>query len=166
MDRIDTVYSPRCKTAFKRKRKGHLLYLNNSRNGYLSVSINDNNYLVHRIVASAFYGLPQDNQVVNHLNGIKNDNRVENLEWTTSSLNELHSYKVLNKKVWNKGIKFYNPNAIKSRKENYAKKCIETYKHILDNKLTITQASISLSLCRETIYNRIKYAKEVLNESI
>lgn len=74
-----------------------------NRNGYMTVHLRDRGVerraMVHRLVAEAFIPNPNKLRDVNHKNGDKSDNRVENLEWASHSDNMTHSFRELGKNV-------------------------------------------------------------------
>lgn len=85
--------------------KEKILCLGYYSNGYeqFSISIDNKRHtgIVHRLIAKTFIPNPENYPVVNHKNGIRDDNRVENLEWCTQGYNRKHSFRELGEKPRN-----------------------------------------------------------------
>lgn len=65
-------------------------------NGYVRAWLGrDQHPLVHRLVLTSFVGTDPSKPWANHRNGVRSDNRLDNLEWTTASENILHKIQVL-----------------------------------------------------------------------
>lgn len=83
------------------KYRGQLLSTKISNTGYLMVGLTvkgkSKNLTVHRLVAYAFLGA-DPKMTVNHKNGIRTDNRINNLEYLTIGENNTHSYRELGRK--------------------------------------------------------------------
>ena len=69
--------------------------------GYVQYELSKSNktkaYKAHRLVAEAFLPNPERKREVNHIDGDKHNNKLENLEWSTSSENQLHASYILGK---------------------------------------------------------------------
>lgn len=104
---LGAIYSVR----YKRFRKSSM-----DRYGYAVVGLNKDGgqrqFLIHRLVASAFIPNPCNFPEVNHIDGNKQNNRVDNLEWCDHYANMIHAY---NKGLVN--LKGHKPTNAKLSKE-------------------------------------------------
>lgn len=77
-------------------------------NGYKGIRFTrgGKTYLIHRLVLSAFVRPPKVKETANHKNGVRSDNRVENLEWVSHSNNIKHAHAELPRKphAWSTSV--------------------------------------------------------------
>jgi predicted XRE-type DNA-binding protein len=116
-------------TPHGRFRKSQILSMHVNHGGYLRVALCKDSkkkfYSAHRLVALSFFGIDENKTQVNHKNGIKTDNRVDNLEWVTLSENMEHAYKTglaCKKGEQNHNRKLTNKDVLKIRHLRNAKK--------------------------------------------
>lgn len=136
------------KEGFLLNRFGHVLKGSTDKNGYKNVTLSldgkQKKFLVHRIILKTFQ--PNNNYSkldVNHIDGNKENNNLENLEWCTRSENILHAYKTgLQNNVAGKLVvsKDMEKKFIKMREEGF------TYKQITKET----------GYCERTIRNHCK----------
>ena len=118
---------------------------------------------VHRIVAMAFIPNPENKPVINHKNGIKDDNRVENLEWATVSENTQHGFDVLGRKGNNGGM-----NKPCASIDPITMKIVKEYNSIQEasDDMGVHIASVSQAINTKTKHNKRRKCKKLYWEFI
>lgn len=61
-------------------------------NGYIRININNKTHLLHRLIAITFIDNPNCKPQVNHIDGNKVNNNVDNLEWVNNQENQIHKH--------------------------------------------------------------------------
>jgi hypothetical protein len=63
-------------------------------NGYIRVYIYNKTFALHRLISLAFIENTENKEQVNHIDGNKLNNSVENLEWVSNQENQIHKFKI------------------------------------------------------------------------
>jgi hypothetical protein len=71
------------------------------KDGYATIRHEGKELLEHRYIAKKFIPNPENKPCVNHKDGNRSNNNLDNLEWVTYSENHKHAYRVLGRKVNN-----------------------------------------------------------------
>jgi hypothetical protein len=128
-----------------RGKAGYLLKSFIHTKGYKSIRLRNKGlsktFRIHRLVAEAYLPNPKQMPQVNHINGIKTDNHISNLEWCDNSYNQRHSYNVLNKRPGMLGI-----TGLKN------KKTIKLQCTAIGQYYTLNTAALFLNVGKTTIH--------------
>ena len=136
------------------KKRNRFYHGKTTKNGYMYITLSDEDggqkqiFSIHRLVAFHFLKKIDKKIQVNHIDGIKTNNLLINLEWVTASENVLHSYSNGREGSF-KYSKYQRDMAVKLRGEN------RTFKEIA-----------IITGCSEIAAKRAVYANNKLNNAI
>lgn len=142
------------------KRTSRLLKQHKSKTGYMSISSRIGGkkgkcicLKIHRMVAEAFLDNLENKPQVNHKDGVKDYNYVENLEWCNNSENIRHAYDTGLKKA-RSGFEHYNSNLSEDQvnyiRLNYIPKCKINGARALGKKFNVAHSTIYRAARKET----------------
>lgn len=110
------------------------------RYGYRQVSINNKSYDVHRLVAEAFIPNQEKKPTVDHINRIRDDNRVQNLRWATYKEQAENTEKVILSRMDGHSKSDYSKRYHKSHRDEILHRQHEYYKANRDELLARKRA--------------------------
>ena len=122
-------------------------------------------FFIHRLIAMHFIDNPLNKPQVNHINGNKIDNSVENLEWVTNLENMEHSWKIGLRSVEKVKKIFYEANRRKVNQLSLKGEFIKKWESIKSIEETFCFDNRNISACcrhkRKTAYGYVwKYVEE------
>jgi hypothetical protein len=132
------------------RRKSYLLSTNKTYDGYQAITLCANKTqktkTIHRLVAETFIENIENKPQVNHIDGNKSNNKLENLEWMTSSENVKHALKLgLKDKNWQDGEKNINSKLTE-------KQVLLIKEKLKNNKISVVYREYADIISYNTIY--------------
>lgn len=122
--------------------KSRILKPDVSATGYLRVTLAtgglNQRFLLHRVVAKMFIANPFNLRQVNHINGMKSDNRVVNLEWSNCSDNNKHAFAT--------GLRTPNRGSVK-----YSNETLGLIKSLVQDGMLLKDVASKMSIPVSTI---------------
>ena len=144
VDMEGRIYSKRkfnTLTELKQHKTGH--------KDYVKVRINRKDQFVHRLVAIAYLDNPENKETVNHIDGNKENNHVNNLEWCTRSENSQHAYDSGLKKPY---------TGIKDRGNN---KHADEWYELFNQGMSLRKIGIQYNVSHHTVLRTINKRKQL-----
>ena len=123
--------------------------------GYLCVRLDGKTKLVHRLIAMTLIPNKNNKPTVNHIDGDKTNNHINNLEWCTYSENHLHAFKTGLNKNSEKQRQAAQLQGFASRK--FTNDIINKIRNLFDNGMTQTAIAKKFETSQANIHNIVKF---------
>lgn len=137
-------------------KQGKILRPIRTHKGYLTVVLSkdkkEKRKRIHRLVAEEFIPNPKHKEQVNHINGNKTDNRINNLEWVTCQENVKHA--------WNTGLAAVNKNFLEAIKKSMH------YRQYNGEKMSLVEIANSENISYTMLWKRVIKDNVPLDEAV